>query len=202
MSSPVQRIDPAHTALLVLDMHESVAGPSAEGGAGAHAVEQNAVEHIVSLLDKARTSAIQVIHAHHRSARGVRPSGRLPELFRELAADQSLQEGDPGMAVLPGLEPAGDDIVVYKERVSAFTGTELDIVLRAADIDTLILTGTWTNLSVESTARFGADIGYRIVLASDALCSISREWHEGALAHGLSVLCEIGSTDQVLEAIK
>ncbi|MFC8676804.1 cysteine hydrolase family protein [Streptomyces griseorubiginosus] len=200
--SEIKPLDSAHTALLVLDMHESVAGPDAEDGAGAHAIEQNVVAHIASLLDAARAGGLQVIHVHHRSAKGVRPTGRLPELFRELADEESLQEGDPGMDVLPGLEPVDGDLVIHKERVSAFTGTELDIVLRAADVDTLILTGTWTNLSVESSARYGADIGYRIVLASDGLCSISREWHEGALSLGLSLLCEIGTTAEVLAALK
>ncbi|MFJ9900664.1 cysteine hydrolase family protein [Streptomyces sp. NPDC091280] len=200
--SDLKPIDPACTALLVLDMHESVAGPSATDGAGVHALEQNVVEHIVSLLEMARSAGLQVIHVHHRSAKGARPQGLLPDLFRELVDDPSLQAGDPGMDILPGLEPVGDDIVIFKERVSAFTGTELDIVLRAAAVDTLILTGTWTNLSVESTARFGADLGYRIVLASDGLCSISREWHDSALSLGLSVLCEIGTTNQVLAAVK
>jgi gluconolactonase len=196
--STVMAIDPAHTALLVLDMHQSVVG---SGEVAEHATAQKTVVHIVSLLDAARSSGIEVIHVHHRSATGIRPTGKLPPLFRELAEDDDLQEGAQGMDVVPGLEPVGADLVIHKQRVSAFTGTELDIVLRAGDIDTLILTGTYTNLSVESTARFAADLGYRVVLASDALCSVSPEWHEGALRHGLSMLCEIGDTAVILARI-
>jgi gluconolactonase len=197
--SELRPLDPAHTALVVLDMHASVAGPGTD--AGEHAAAQGTVPNIGRLLDFARSNGLLVIHVHHRSATGVRPAGLLPELFRELADDDDLQDGADGMDLVPGLEPVGADLVMHKQRFGAFSGTELDIVLRAAGVTSLVLTGTYTNLSVESTARYGADLGYRIALPSDALCSTSHEWHTGALSGGLSVIAEIGTTDDVLAAL-
>ena len=100
--------------------------------------------------------------------------------------------GTRGMEVMPGLEPKDDDLVIEKERASAFAGTETDIVLRAMAIDTLILTGAWTNFSVESTARQATDMGYRVIVASDGTSSISDEWHNAAIGYALTWLCEIG----------
>ncbi|WP_142271285.1 isochorismatase family cysteine hydrolase [Mycobacterium sp. AT1] len=195
----ISSIDPTRAALIVLDMHVGVAGPGSD--AGEHAEAQNTVANIAGLLEVARANEVLVIHAHHRSATGVRPGGLLPPLFRELADDPDMQDSAADMAIIAGLEPRDGEIVVHKERFGAFAGTGLDMILRAAAVDTIILTGTYTNLSVESTARYGADIGYRCVLAADALCSISAEWHDGALEHGLSVICEIGSSAEVESAL-
>ncbi|QNE35413.1 cysteine hydrolase family protein [Leifsonia shinshuensis] len=194
----LEPLNPASTALLVLDMHQSVVsdGPVAE-----HLAEQDQVSHIVALLSTARATGAEVIHVHHKSATGIRPGGMITPLFKELAEYDDLQDGADGMDVVPGLEPLDGEIVVHKQRVSAFTGTDLELTLRAGAIDSLILTGTYTNLSVESTARYAADLGYRVVLASDALSSVSAEWHEGALAHGLSMLCDVATTADVVEAL-
>ena len=197
--SKLQPLDRARTALVVLDMHDSVAGPDTQ--AGGHAAALGTVPNIRRLLEFARSNGLLVIHVHHRSATGVRPSGLLPQLFRELSDDEDLSEGADGMEVVAGLEPVEGDLVIYKQRFGAFSGTELDIVLRAAAVTNLVLTGTYTNLSVESTARHGADLGYRIALPGDALCSTSSEWHVAALSGGLSVIAEIGTTDEVLAAL-
>ena len=99
-------------------------------------------------------------------------------MFRGLLDGEGFDAGTRGMEVMPGLEPQSGEIVIEKERASAFAGTELDIVLRAMAIDTLILTGAWTNFSVESTARYATDIGYRVIVASDGTSSISDEWQQ------------------------
>jgi nicotinamidase-related amidase len=83
------------------------------------------------------------------------------------------------------------------KRASAFAGTETDIVLRAMAIDTLILTGAWTNFSVESTARQATDMGYRVIVASDGTSSIGDEWHQAAIGYALTWICEIAPSKDI-----
>ena len=197
-------IDPKRTALLVLDMHVDVVGAdgaSSDTGAPEHAAAQNVVENIKTLLAKARSTGTAVVHIHHRKAKGSRPHGSMSAMFRGLGESPGFNAGTPGMKVMPGLEPQGSDIVIEKERASAFAGTELDIVLRAMAIDTLILTGAWTNFSVESTARNATDHGYRVLVASNGTSSISEEWHQAAIGYALTWLCEIGTAGEIAAAL-
>ena len=63
--------------------------------------------------------------------------------------------------------PQDGDHVVEKMRMNGFYNTRLDILLRGLGAETLIITGAWTNMSIEHTARHAADAGYRPVVASD-----------------------------------
>jgi ureidoacrylate peracid hydrolase len=200
----LEAIDPARTVLMVLDMHRDVVaddGASKDSGAPEHAASQNVVANITTLLDAARKSGTTVLHIHHRKGKGARPHGNMSRMFRGLREGEGFDAGTRGMEVMPGLEPKGDDLVIEKERASAFAGTETDIVLRAMAIDTLILTGAWTNFSVESTARQATDMGYRVIVASDGTSSIGEEWHQAAIGYALTWLCEIAPSAEIAAAL-
>jgi biuret amidohydrolase len=80
---------------------------------------------------------------------------------------------------------------------AASTAQKLDIVLRGAGIDTLVLTGVATNLAVESTARAGADLGYRIVVAADGCATTSESAHDASLA-SLAMFTDVVSIDDLV----
>jgi ureidoacrylate peracid hydrolase len=196
----LQAIDPGRTVLMVLDMHRDVVaddGASKDSGAPEHAAKQNVVENIKSLLAAARKSGTSVLHVHHRKAKGARPNGGMSPMFRGLYEGEGFDAGTRGMEVMPGLEPQDGDLVIEKERASAFAGTEADILLRAMAIDTLILTGAWTNFSVESTARQATDMGYRVIVANDGTSSIGDEWHNAAIGYALTWICEIAPSSEI-----
>jgi ureidoacrylate peracid hydrolase len=200
----LQSIDPGRTVLMVLDMHRDVVaddGASKDSGAPEHAAKQNVVENIKTLLEAARKSGTSVLHIHHRKAKGARPQGGMSPMFRGLYEGEGFDAGTRGMEVMPGLEPQDGDLVIEKERASAFAGTETDIVLRAMAIDTLILTGAWTNFSVESTARQATDMGYRVIVASDGTSSIGDEWHNAAIGYALTWICEIAPAADIAAAL-
>lgn len=93
--------------------------------------------------------------------------------------------------------PHDDDVVLAHHRVSGFHGTELDTVLRGGGIDTVVLAGVATNLAVESTARAAADLGYRVLVVSDACSAVSGQAHDASLA-SLSMFAEIMAVDSLL----
>ena len=90
--------------------------------------------------------------------------------------------GAAGTEIHPAVAPRPDEVIVTKHRVSAFAGTDLDMVLRANAIDTLVLAGIATSGVVLSTLRHAADADYRLVVVEDCCADRDAEVHR--------VLCE------------
>jgi gluconolactonase len=163
------------TALLILDLQNDVIGAEgafAGSGSPAHAESQNVVANVKRLAEAARTAGVPVIHVHHFSSVGAshdRDSKQNAGLWTGTRDVKAMVPGSWGAQPVDGLEPQGDDIVIHKQRVSAFFGTPLDVKLRGLGVERVIVTGAWTNMSVESTIRYGADLGYEMVLVGAGL---------------------------------
>jgi len=132
-----------------------------------------------SVLERSRSAGMKVIHVQV----GFRP--RLPEVstrnplfssIKSSAQHQKLFQGALG-AIHPALAPQDDDIVITKHRVDAFNGTDLEMILRANDIDTLILFGIATSGVVLSTLLHAADADYRTVVIRDCCADLDPEVH-------------------------
>jgi nicotinamidase-related amidase len=158
-----EKLSPERTALLVMDFQTLIVENFAPDAAGL-------LERTARLIDKARGSGVRVIYV----VVGFRPGH--PEIsprnliFRGVKQAGLFAAGDPAAAIHPALAPRKDEIVVTKHRVSAFAGTDLDMILRANDIDTLLLTGIATSGVVLSTLRHAADADYRLMVVQDC-CS-------------------------------
>ena len=90
-----------------------------------------------------------------------------------------MVRGTWGAAPVEGLEPDLGDFVVEKMRMSAWEGTRLETILKALHRDTIINTGAWTNMSIEHTARTGADKGYVVDHARGLLRDDERRMAQG-----------------------
>ena len=84
---------------------------------------------------------------------------------------------DPATQVHPAVAPHAGDIEVMKKRVSAFTGSDLDVVLRSLDIDALVLAGIATSGVVLSTLRQAADLDYQLTVLADGCLDADAEVH-------------------------
>ena len=102
---------------------------------------------------------------------------------------------------MPGLAPEDGDLEVHKTRVSAFHGSDLEIKLAALGVTRILMTGTWTNFSVESTCRYGADAGYEMVLITDATCTMDADWQQASENFALTQLVEMAETAEVVAAL-
>jgi ureidoacrylate peracid hydrolase len=89
--------------------------------------------------------------------------------------------GTWGAEFAPEVAPQADDLVVTKHRYSAFFATDLDMLLRARGIRTIVLSGTATNNCVDGSGRDAFALGYYVALAADASAATSRELHEATL---------------------
>lgn len=86
-----------------------------------------------------------------------------------------MKDSSPATQIHSGVPPATGDVIVTKRRVSAFPGSDLDVVLRARGIDSLVLTGISTSGVVLSTTRQGADLDFQITILSDGCADVDDE---------------------------
>lgn len=200
----VAAIEPGVTALLVMDMQVDAVGEhgaSAEAGAWRHEKSQGAIAHIRALLAAARAAGVHVVHVHHVRHGDGRDGPANAPLFRALQEGGGFLAGSPGAAAVPGLAPEPGDLVVHKTRVSAFHGSDLEIKLAGRGVRKLLVCGTWTNFSVESTCRYGADAGYEMVLVTDATCTMDAGWQSAATDYALTQLVEMAEANAVVAAL-
>ena len=155
-----------------------------------------------SLAERARALGVPVIHVHFIVEQGVPGLKLNSPLFRGIKAGNALVRGSWGAAPAPGLEPVEGDLVLEKTRMNGFYDTKLDIVLRGLGVETLIITGAWTNMSIEHTARHSADAGYEVIVASDGTSTINDEWQNVALNYALTNVGVVASCQEIGDALE
>ncbi|MFD1360433.1 cysteine hydrolase family protein [Lentibacillus salinarum] len=112
-------------------------------------------------------------------------------------------KGTWGHEFIPELQPEEDkgDYIIQKRRHSAFTFTDFDLFLREEEIDTVVLTGVWTNVCVRSTASDALYNGYNIITLSDATASKDDDMHRSGL-RDIGLFGDVMSTDEYKKAAK
>ena len=86
-------------------------------------------------------------------------------------------------------------------RMSGWEGTKLEQLLVGLGIDTVIVTGAWTNMSIEHTARTGADKGYGMVVPEDCCSTMNAEWHNASINFALQNVSIVTNADTVIAAL-
>jgi len=108
-------------------------------------------------------------------------------------------KGTWGSDFIEELKPEGDEYIVQKRRHSGFAYTDLDLYLREENIDTVVLTGVWTNVCVRSTASDALHHAYKVIVLSDGTQSKTQEMHESGL-RDLSLFSKIMTIDEYIDA--
>jgi gluconolactonase len=204
MSDSQIALDPRRTALIIQDMQNDViieGGAFADSGAPEHAKAQNVVENVSRLAAACREAGVPVIHVWYivePDAVGLRQNAPLFEGVKEANA---LVRGSWGAAPADGLEPHDSDHVVEKMRMNGFYETRLDILLRGLGVETLIVSGAWTNMSIEHTARHAADAGYRAIVPSDGTSTTGDEWQSAALNYAMQNVATVATCGEIAAAL-
>jgi gluconolactonase len=197
-------LDPSRCALLIQDLQNDViseGGAFAESGSPQHATEQNVVENVKRLADACRAAGVAVIHVHYIVEEGA-PGLRLnAPLFQGVKETNALVRGTWGAAPADGLEPKERDHVVEKMRMSAWQGTRLDNLLWGLERDHVLVSGAWTNMSIEHTARTGADMGYHMYVVDDGCSTMNADWHRASIEYALQNVSKVVTVDDVIAAI-
>ncbi len=197
-------LDPSRCALIIQDMQNDVmmeGGAFASSGSPQHAREQNVVENIRRLAEACRARGVMVIHVWFVVEPGAPGFTLNAPLFEGLVDAKAMVRGTWGAAPVDGLEPQPGDIVVEKIRMSAFEGSKLETVLRSGGRDTIIDTGAWTNMSIEHTARTGADKGYFVVVPEDCCSTMNADWHRASIQYAMQNVAAVTKASEVIAAL-
>jgi gluconolactonase len=204
MNEEALSLDPDRCVLIVQDLQNDViieGGAFADSGSPEHAKEQNVVENVKALADVCRGKGIPVIHVHYIVEEGAPGLKQNAPLFQGVKDGNALVRGSWGAAPAEGLEPKGGDFVVEKMRMSAWQGTKLETLLAGLGRDTIIITGAWTNMSIEHTSRTGADKGFYMVVPEDGCSTMNADWHNASINYALQNVSTVTTCGAVTEAL-
>ena len=203
---PFDALDPVRTALVVVDLQNGFMAP------GQPAETPNARE---------------IVPAVNRLAGATRAAGGTVVWIQNTITPESIEAwsvwfgdfgtgewgprmqraftpGDFGHAIYPSLEVKPGDLTVRKTRFSALIqgASDLDAILRARGIDTLIVVGTATNVCCESTARDAMMLNYKVFFVSDANACRTDEEHNATLAIMMVMFADVRSTDEMIALLE
>ena len=204
MNDEALTLDPDRCVLIIQDLQNDViieGGAFAESGSPGHAKEQNVVENVKALAETCRSKGIPVIHVWYIVEEGAPGLKLNAPLFQGVKDSGALVRGTWGAAPADGLEAQDGDFVIEKMRMSAWQGTKLETLLAGLDRDTIIITGAWTNMSIEHTSRTGADKGFTIVVPEDGCSTMSADWHNASINYALQNVSTVTSCGAVTEAL-
>ena len=201
------RFDPKKSALIIQDLQNDVIMP---GGAftkddpspAEHAKSQKVVANVKAIAAAARAAGMPVVHVWYIVEPGASGLKLNAPLFQAVKATKGLVRGSRGAAPVKGLEAKKGDHVVEKTRMNAFHGTNLDNLLRGLGAETVVITGAWTNFSIEHTARHAADAGYQAIVVTDGTSTINDEWQDAAINYALQNIAERVPTKDVLAVLQ
>lgn len=165
MPYQVDAVDPTRTAVIVVDMqHDFIAeGAPMETPAG-----RAIVPTVVELVNGARSAGATIVFTAHRHRPDGSDMGRFGDLYQAIRERRGLVEGESGSGLYQSFEPEEGDVLVGKRRYSAFYATDLDLVLRERNIDTVVIAGVTSENCCLSTARQAMFLGYKVIFLADA----------------------------------
>lgn len=184
----------ANSALLVMDVQRDIVGVADHEGSGYLPRLRRAIE-------GARAANIPVIYAVITFRPGFPEVGSRNRALAAIARAGVYVEGDPGAEIHPEVAPRPDEVVVSKKRASAFAGSDLDVVLRARSIDSLVLTGIATSAVVLSTLCQANDMDFGLTVLSDACLDPDQELHRVLTERLFPQWADVLTVDDWLDAI-
>ncbi|MEO0830412.1 MAG: cysteine hydrolase, partial [Pseudomonadota bacterium] len=200
----IARIEPSKTALILQDLQNDViidGGAFASSGSPDHARQQNVVANAQQLANLARSRGVMVIHVWMVLEPGAPYLAQHAALMQGLRSENALVRDTWGVAPVEGLAPQEGDLIVEKMSMSAWETSRLESYLRHGGRDTIINCGAWTNMSVEHTARTGADKGFHMIVPEDACSTMNADWHRASINYAMQNVATVSSTAGVLAAL-
>jgi nicotinamidase-related amidase len=160
----------ANTALLVMDVQNGIVARFGNDSSPLLAA-------LGTATTAARSAGVPVIYVRVAFRSGAPEISKRNRTFSALAASAAMGVDDPATQIHPAVAPHPDDIVVLKKRVSAFSGSDLEIVLRGLEVSSLVLSGISTSGVVLSTIRQAADLDYDLTVLKDGCADPDPEVH-------------------------
>jgi len=198
-------IEAGHTALIVVDMQNYFCAP---GFPHEIPVAREIVPNINRLAEAVRASGGAVAWIQTTAVGGLEHwrnyTTRMLTPERQKKRLAGLGESSEGFQLFPELKVLPGDMRVKKMKYSAFIpgSSDLDALLRARTIDTMLIAGTATNVCCESTARDAMMLDYKVIMLSDGTAALTDEEHAGALNTFMMFFGDVMNTDEVIGRLR
>jgi ureidoacrylate peracid hydrolase len=195
-------IDPKRTAHIVVDLQNGFMAPGQPAEiAAARDIVPN-VNHISAALRKGGGHVVYIQNTIDTTAKEAWSNWftHMSGKRREGAMNEAFAPGSFGHSLWPGLEVLPGDLKVNKNRFGAFVpgSSNLHAELQARNIDTVIITGTATNVCCESTARDAMMMNYKTIFVSDGTATYNDEEHNATLGIMLAMFADVMTTEEVV----
>ena len=187
-------VDASRTAVLSMDLQTAIVSIYTKD-------QPDLVTRASGVLKKARERRLSVFHIQVGFRPGlpeVSPRNLLFSSIKNSVQHQQIFQG-PGGAIHPAVAPEGEDIVITKHRISAFTGTDLDMVLRAKEIETLILFGIATSGVLLATLLDAVDADYRLVVVKDCCADADPQVHDSLVEKVFPRLASVVTAGEAID---
>ena len=213
------RLDPAKTALVVVDVQRHAADPSVavstmlkerHPGIATYyldRLENTTLPAIRSLLGFFREHDLRVLFLcvgpWFEDRADFSPRMRRREEGVDAATGHRIlfHHGDPIHEVVPELTPREGELLLHKTTMSAFQSTGIDLLLRHVGVEYLVFTGLATQACVETTARDAADRGFNCVLVDDACITFTQAAHDATLLNFAATFGRVDLAEAVIEEL-
>ena len=196
-------VDPAHTALITMEMQRAVTGDLAMMTELRDLmVAEGTIDNIAAAVLAARAAGTQVVHctAETRAdGRGRKNNARILAATAKMAS--GLAPGEPGAEVIPEIGVDATDIVLPRMHgLTPFTSTSLDQILRNLDVSTVVITGNSVNVGVLGAVISAVDLGYQVVVPSDAVAGIPADYVTAVMTNTIGLLATVTTTAALIAA--
>ena len=158
------------TALLIMDVQQGIVQRFARDG--------GYLDRLATAIAAARGAGIPVTYVTVAFRAGYPEVSERNKTFSAIAGTGRFTDGDPGMQIPAVIAPVPGEVTVTKRRVSAFTGSDLEVLLRARGTSHLVLAGIATSGVVLSTLRQAADLDYQLTVLSDGCLDADPDVHQ------------------------
>lgn len=196
----------AQSALLIMHCQNDIVDPAglySGSGAFSEVQRRDVMNKIAAVQQSARQAGMLVIFINNIFSEGYPElKGNTLPICAAARESHSFLEGTWGVQNPEAIGPMKGDLVIRNFNTSAFSYTNLDQVLRALRIEKLYLSGVATNFVIDSTARYGSELGYEIHVLEDCCASWSAEMHDFEIKYIIPQFGIVDNIENLVDALK
>jgi ureidoacrylate peracid hydrolase len=195
-----ERCDPRYAALIVVDVQNDFVSP--EGSAAKRGDDVGAamavIPNLKHLIEEGRRVGLTIIYIKTTHSEWTDTPSWIYRTSQKSGLN-TCREGTWGAEFYEGISPLPSERIVIKHRYSAFINTDLNTVLKARGIQSVLVCGVATNVCVETTARDGYMYDYYVTLIDDCSAAYEAKLHLGTLENVRRHFGLVASSNQVIE---
>ena len=200
LKSLQERWDPRYAALLVVDVQNDFVSP--KGSAAQRGDDVSAavamLPRLIRLIEEARRVSLPVIYVKTTHSEWTDTPSWIYRKSQQSALN-TCREGTWGAEFYDGISPLPHERVVIKHRYSAFINSDLNTVLKAKGIESVLVTGVATNVCVETTARDAYMYDYYVTMVSDCAAAYEPKLHETTLENIRRHFGLVASSEEIIQ---